>query len=159
MNISPVGHVLPIADRQERRRCAADLFGNTVAVPVDDLRPGADDWSDVADGGALAGDLASILGRERHRRARAEVHAAGGGRPGEDHQRLAPMLAMLFCNMAFDPWPISVMAMTAATAMITPSADSPDRILFRRSAPSAVRHVAGSSDGATACRVVPGVSP
>ena len=31
---------------------------------------------------------------------------------------LAPMLAMPFCRVAFDPSPISVMAMTAATAMI-----------------------------------------
>ena len=35
-------HVLPIAHRQERGRRAADLFGHPVAVPVDDLRPGAD---------------------------------------------------------------------------------------------------------------------
>ena len=61
------------------------------------------------------------------------------------------MLAMPFCKVAFEPWPISVMAMTAATAMMTPRADSPDRILFRRSAPSAVRQVAGSSAGAI-CR-------
>ena len=27
---------------------------------------------------------------------------------------LAPMLAMLFCMAAFEPWPISIMAMTAA---------------------------------------------
>ena len=39
---------------------------------------------------------------------------------------LAPMLAMPFCKVAFDPSPISVMAMTAATAMMTPKADSPD---------------------------------
>ena len=61
---------------------------------------------------------------------------------------LAPMLAMLFCNMALEPWPISVMAMTAATAIMTPSAESPDRILFRRIADSAVRQVAGNRNGA-----------
>ena len=60
----------------------------------------------------------------------------------------APMLAMPFCRTAFEPSPISVMAMTAATAMMTPRADNPDRILFRRSAPSAVRQVAGrKADG------------
>ena len=72
---------------------------------------------------------------------------------------LAPMLAMPFCKMAFDPWPISVMAMTAATAMMTPRADSPDRILFRRSAPdSAVRHVAGSSERCTCADAAPAAS-
>ena len=72
---------------------------------------------------------------------------------------LAPMLAMPFCSVAFEPSPISVMAMTAATAIITPSADSPERILFRRRAPSAVRHVAGSSGGAAGCRGVAVRSP
>ena len=39
------------------------------------------------------------------------------------------------------------MAITAATAMITPRAESPDRILLRRKAPNAVRQVAGRSVG------------
>ena len=74
---------------------------------------------------------------------------------------LAPMLAMLFCSMAFEPCPISVMAMTAATAMMTPRAESPARILLRRSALSAVRHVAGSGSNAAnaasrRCRSVAG---
>ena len=58
----------------------------------------------------------------------------------------APMLAMLFCMAAFDPWPISIMAMTAPTAMITPRALRADRILFRRKASMAVMNVRGKSD-------------
>ncbi len=53
------------------------------------------------------------------------------------------MLAMVFCKAALEPWPISIMAMTAPTAMITPKADRAERILLRRRAPSAVRNVGG----------------
>ncbi len=66
--------------------------------------------------------------------------------PGIIINMFAPMLAIFFCNIAFDPWPISVMAMTAATAMMTPRAESVDRILLRLSATKAVRQVDGSSD-------------
>ena len=71
---------------------------------------------------------------------------------------LAPMLAMLFCSVAFEPCPISVMAMTAATAMMTPRAESPARILLRLSALTAVRHVAGSGRIAIHRRVFVGDS-
>ena len=76
--------------------------------------------------------------------------------PGMIINMFAPMLAIFFCRIAFDPWPISVMAMTAATAMMTPKADRADRNLLRRSATSAVRHVAGSSAGSDAAAVPPG---
>ncbi len=36
---------------------------------------------------------------------------------------LAPMLAIVFCSASFEPWPISATAITAPTAMITPSAE------------------------------------
>ena len=57
------------------------------------------------------------------------------------------MLAIVFCTAAFEPSPISVMAITAPTPMITPRAVSAERILFRRKAPRAVRQVGGISDG------------
>ena len=55
------------------------------------------------------------------------------------------MLAMVFWMAIFEPSPISVMAMTAPTPMITPRAVRADRILLRRSAPKAVRNVGGSN--------------
>ena len=58
------------------------------------------------------------------------------------------MLAIAFSIAAFDPSPISVMAMTAPTPMITPRAVSADRILFRRRLPKAVRSVGGSNEPA-----------
>ncbi len=77
--------------------------------------------------------------------------------PGKIISMFAPMLAIFCCKIAFDPWPISVMAMTAATAMMTPRAERVDRILLRRSATSAVRHVAGKGRIAIHCRVFPRV--
>ena len=60
----------------------------------------------------------------------------------------APMLAILFSIAAFEPWPISVMAMTAATPIITPRAVRVDRSLLRRKLPKAVRSVGGRNDPA-----------
>jgi len=59
----------------------------------------------------------------------------------------APMLAIVFCMVAFEPWPISIMVITALTPMITPNAVNAERILFRRNALSAVRNVRGTSVG------------
>ena len=67
--------------------------------------------------------------------------------PGKMIRLLAPMLAIVFWMAVFEPWPMPVMAMTAATPMITPSAVSAERILFRRKAPKAVRQVGGRSEG------------
>ena len=52
--------------------------------------------------------------------------------PGRISRLLAPMLAMVFSKALREPSPISVMAMTAPTPMITPSPVRIDRILFRR---------------------------
>ena len=62
------------------------------------------------------------------------------------------MLAIVFCMAVFEPWPISVMAITAPTPMITPRAVRAERILFRRKAPRAVRNVGGSSEPASTPR-------
>ena len=51
------------------------------------------------------------------------------------------MLAIDFWIAADEPWPISTIAITAATPIITPSAVNNDRILLRRSALSALRSV------------------
>src|SRR5208283_1564573 len=67
--------------------------------------------------------------------------------PGMTRMLLAPMLAIDFCTAAFEPSLSSDMAITAATPMITPRAVSAERILFRRSAPRAVRQVGGISAG------------
>ena len=53
----------------------------------------------------------------------------------------APMLAIVFSTWAFEPWPISVMAITAATPMITPRAVRTDRSLFLPRLPRDVRNV------------------
>ena len=95
------GHVLPITHHQERRRGAGDLLGNPVAVPVDNLRSGADDRGDSANGGALAGYLAGVLGRKRQRTAGALLHAAGGSGPGKDHQRVGPHAGDTFLQGGF----------------------------------------------------------
>ena len=58
---------------------------------------------------------------------------------------LAPMLAIVAWMAAFEPSPISIMAITALTPMITPSAVKAERNLFRRKACSAVWRVRGSS--------------
>ena len=44
------------------------------------------------------------------------------------------MLAIVACTEADEPWPISTMAMTAATPMTMPSVVSADRITLRRKA-------------------------
>src|SRR4051794_26486665 len=54
---------------------------------------------------------------------------------------LAPMLSMVFCTAALEPWPISVMAITAATPMTMPRAVSAERRALRRKARSAVRRM------------------
>ena len=58
--------------------------------------------------------------------------------PGMTSKLLAPMLAMVFCTAMAEPWPISVMAMTADTPMTMPSVVSDERITLRRRARSAV---------------------
>ncbi len=68
------------------------------------------------------------------------------------------MLAIVFCKAALEPWPISIMAMTAPTAMITPKADRAERILLRLSAPIALRNVGGISAGKLQARVA-GIAP
>ena len=65
---------------------------------------------------------------------------------------LAPMLAMLFCSAVLDPSPISIMAITAPTPMITPRAVKAERILLRRKALNAVRKVRGKSAAANELR-------
>ncbi len=72
--------------------------------------------------------------------------------PGRINRLLAPMLAMVRSRAAREPCPISVMAMTAATPMMTPSPVSAERILFRLRAPSAVRSVDGMNEAVAACR-------
>ena len=59
--------------------------------------------------------------------------------------------------MVCEPWPISTMAITAPTPNMTPSAVKADRILFRHSAPRAVRSVGGSI--ARAGAAVPAAPP
>ncbi len=49
------------------------------------------------------------------------------------------MLAMVFCTAVLEPWPISVMAMTADTPMMMPSVVRAERITLRRKARRAVR--------------------
>ena len=66
--------------------------------------------------------------------------------PGNTKTMFAPILAIVFCMARFDPSPISIMAITAPTAMMTPSAERAERILFRLSAPKAVRNVCGMND-------------
>ena len=51
--------------------------------------------------------------------------------PGMISRLLAPMLAMVFCTAMLEPWPISVMAMTAATPMMMPSVVSAERMTLR----------------------------
>ena len=61
--------------------------------------------------------------------------------PGMTSRLLAPMLAMVFCTAVLEPWPISVMAMTAATPMMMPSVVSAERMTLRRRARKAVRRM------------------
>jgi hypothetical protein len=69
------------------------------------------------------------------------------------------MLAMLFCKAAFEPWPISIIAITAPTPMITPRAVKTDRMVLRCRAPSAVRSVGGKSADAAQWDGFGGASP
>ena len=56
--------------------------------------------------------------------------------PGITSRLFAPMLAMVFCTARLLPWPISVMAITAATPMTMPSVVNAERMTLRRSARS-----------------------
>jgi hypothetical protein len=63
--------------------------------------------------------------------------------PGMISRLLAPMLRIVCCTAALAPWPISTMAMTAATPMTMPSVVSAERMTFRLSdlkARSSVRY-------------------
>ena len=63
------------------------------------------------------------------------------------------MLDMVFISSVREPSLISTIAMTAATPMMMPSVVSAERIRLRRSAPKAVRNVAGiSADNRSAQR-------
>ncbi len=66
--------------------------------------------------------------------------------PGRTRTLFAPMLAIVFSSAAFAPLPISIIATTDKTPMITPRAVKNNRILFRRRAFIAVRNVGGSID-------------
>lgn len=70
------------------------------------------------------------------------------------------MLAIDFCNATLEPWPISIMAITVPTPMITPKAVKADRILLRRSAFKAVRKVRGKKDARIdrrGCKTAPAI--
>ena len=88
VNMSPSSRSSQSRTVEEAGRGAVDAVGHPVAVAVDDLRTGPDDGSDVADGGALAGDFVAVLRREGHARAGAEADAAAGGRARLDQERV-----------------------------------------------------------------------
>src|SRR5262245_37645965 len=52
---------------------------------------------------------------------------------------LAPMLAMVCLTAVEDPWPISIMAITAATPMMIPRVVRAERRTFRRRPTTAMR--------------------
>ena len=63
--------------------------------------------------------------------------------PGCTSRMLAPMLAIVCCSASFEPCPISIMAMTAATPIRMPSVVRADRVLLRVSAFKATVRVRG----------------
>ena len=75
---------------------------------------------------------------------------------------LAPMLAIVFCTAWVEPWPISVMAITAATPMTMPSVVRAERKTLRRMAVVAMPKVRGKSRntsrrrGCASCRTTAG---
>ena len=151
-------HIFPVADRRDRPAwCRSMFWGSSCGCR---RRPGSRAQTMGATS-LTAGHWRRIssmsVGVKRLHGAGAEVDAAGDGRsPAESARLFAPMLAMALCKAILEPWPISVMAMTAATPMMTPSAVRAERILFRRRAVNAVRNVAGNStdasDAATSLR-------
>src|SRR5262245_50430585 len=61
--------------------------------------------------------------------------------PGMIKRLLAPILSMVFFTAVLVPWPISVMAMTAATPMTMPSVVNAERMTLRPKACKAIRQV------------------
>ena len=61
--------------------------------------------------------------------------------PGRIIRLLAPMLAMVAWMALEEPWPISIMAMTAATPMTMPSVVRAARMTLRRRPCRAVRTI------------------
>ena len=61
--------------------------------------------------------------------------------PGKIIMLSAPMLATVFWMALLEPWPISIIAITAPTPMTMPRVVSTARITLRRSARSAVLSV------------------
>jgi len=114
----------------ETRGGAVNVHGHPVPVAVNNLRPGANNGSHLAHRRTLFEDFFTILGRQRQHAAGTEAHTAAGGRSRLDEQIIAPMLAMVFSTAALEPLPISIMAITAPTPMITPKAVRADRNLF-----------------------------
>ena len=61
--------------------------------------------------------------------------------PGCTSRLFAPMLAMIFLIAVDDPWPISIMVMTAPTPITMPSMVRAERMTLRRRACTAIRSV------------------
>ena len=61
--------------------------------------------------------------------------------PGMMSKLVAPMLAIVFLIALEDPLPISIIAMTAAIPMTMPRMVRAERVMFRRSARTAIRMV------------------
>ena len=118
--------------RASCRRCTR----HPVAVAVDDLGARADDRGDAAHGRAVAaGWPRRPRGVSVDDAARAEADAAAGRRAGQDHQVVGAHAGDRSAgSRADEPWPISIMAMTAATPMTMPSVVRAERMTLRRSA-------------------------
>ena len=152
-------HFLPIADLQIRRRDAVDVFGHAIAVSINDLRSGTNDWGDAFDGGALAGDFLGVLRRQRNGAAGPLVDAAGIGRAGEDHNRIGPHAGDALLQGGFRALSDLRHGDDRRHGNDDPQGRKPGRILLRLSALNAVRHVAGSGRSAIHRRVFVGASP
>ena len=140
-------HFGPVADVEVVGRGADDRLGLPVVLAVDQLGGRLHDGGEVVDRRALPDQLFAVFRREGGPASAPKLTPPLIAAPGKTRTLLTPMLAIDFWTAAFEPSPISVMAITAPTPMITPRAVSAERILFRRKAPRAVRHVGGMSEG------------
>ena len=130
--------VLPVPGPEEIQRGSDQASRNPASVAVHDLAPGFDHRCRAQDLAAFALDRIGVIRRD-DLALFADAPDPRCGAPGKTATVLAPILVTVTAIAFEAPRLISIMAMTAATPMITPSIVSIVRMTLRCKACNAIR--------------------